>query len=372
MGLYVRNASGSREEREGNAMSKETLILSTGLFLVSAATSPAADQTPSESAPPPSTQLKNVKNADPSVILVGSTYYSVESDGSSIYVREAPSPSALNSAGRTKVWGSKPNVWAPEIIKAANTFYVYFAAGNLIDQRMYYVSSTDPTTGYSSALPLNLPDNKWAIDGIAFQFNNEWWFVWSGWAGNANVEQNLYIARMSDPATVTGGRFIISQPRERWERSVGNPYINEGPQPIKDPSGQLHIVYSGNGSWSTDYCLGDLRLAAGGDPTNARAWYKSNGCLFGAKKGLMAKGFEPVMNAKGVGHHSFLLPSGDINASPASGATSPFMYHGVPNSLQMNWSNRYWYTGTFTWTENETYCRSRSDCTTGWGLRFSE
>jgi GH43 family beta-xylosidase len=232
MGLYVRNASGSREEREGNAMSKETLILSTGLFLVSAATSPAADQTPSESAPPPSTQLKNVKNADPSVILVGSTYYSVESDGSSIYVREAPSPSALNSAGRTKVWGSKPNVWAPEIIKAANTFYVYFAAGNLIDQRMYYVSSTDPTTGYSSALPLNLPDNKWAIDGIAFQFNNEWWFVWSGWAGNANVEQNLYIARMSDPATVTGGRFIISQPRERWERSVGNPYINEGPQPI--------------------------------------------------------------------------------------------------------------------------------------------
>jgi hypothetical protein len=151
------------------------------------------------------------------------------------------------------------------------------------------------------------------------------------------------------------GRF-----RERWERSVGNPYINEGPQPIKDPSGQLHIVYSANGSWSTDYCLGDLRLASGGDPTNPRAWYKSEGCLFGAKKGLMAKGLESVRNAKGVGHHSFLLPDGDINASPAPGVATAFLYHGVPNSLQMSWSNRYWYNGTFTWTENTTYCRSRS------------
>jgi GH43 family beta-xylosidase len=352
-------------------MSREILVIPMALFLAYATGASAADQTPSGSAPPPS-QLTSIKNADPSVILVGSTYYSVESDGNNIYVREAPSPVALNTAARIRIWGSKPNVWAPEIVKADGTFYVYFAAGNLTDQRMYYISSTDPTSGYSSAMPLNLPDNKWAIDGVPFQFNNEWWFVWSGWPGNTNVEQNLYIARMSDPTTLTGGRAIISQPRERWERSVGNPYINEKPQPIKDPSGQLHIVYSANGSWSTDYCLGDLRLALGGDPTNVRSWYKSNGCLFGAKKSLMAKGLEPVRNAKGVGHHSFLLPDGDINGSPQSGAEAPFMSHGVPNSLQMSWSNRYWYTGAFAWSENATYCRSRSDCNTGWGLKFSE
>jgi GH43 family beta-xylosidase len=353
-------------------MLKQLAVISIVMLMRHAGLASAANETPSEPVPRSDTRLTKIKNADPSVISVGPTYYSVESDGNSIYVREAPSPSALNNSSVVKIWGSKPNVWAPEIVKVGSTFHVYFAAGNLTDQRMYYISSTDPTSGYSSAMPMNLPDNKWAIDGVSFQFNNEWWFVWSGWAGNANVEQNLYIGRMSDPTTVTGGRFIISQPRERWERSVGNPYINEGPQPIKDPNGQLHIVYSANGSWSTDYCLGDLRLVSGGDPTNVHDWYKSNGCLFGAKKNLMTKGVDPTLNAKGVGHHSFVLLNGEMSSSPPSGVASPFMYHGVPNNLQMSWSNRFWYTGTFTWWGNSTYCRTRSDCNTGWSLKFSE
>ena len=79
-----------------------------------------------------------------------------------------------------------------------------------------------------------------------------------------------------------------------------------------------------------------------------------------------------ALNAKGVGHHSFALLNGDIGTSPPSGVVSPFMYHGVPNNLQMSWSNRYWYAGTFTWWENSTYCRSRNDCNTGWSLKFFE
>jgi GH43 family beta-xylosidase len=353
-------------------MLEQLATISIVLLMACGSLASAANEQASEPAPRSQTQLTNIKSADPSVIRLGPNYYSVESDGNNIYVREAPSPRALNNAARVRIWGSKPNVWAPEIVKVGSTFYVYFAAGNLTDQRMYYVSSTDPTSGYSSAMLMNLPDNKWAIDGVPFQFKKEWWFVWSGWAGDTNVEQNLYIARMSDPTTVTGGRFVISQPRERWERSVGNPYINEAPQPIKDPNGQLHIVYSANGSWSTDSCLAELRLVSGGDPTNARDWYKSNGCLFGAKENLMAKGLDPTLNAKGVGHHSFVLPGGDISASPPSGTASPFMYHAVPNDLKMSWSSRYWYTGTFTWWENSAYCRSRSDCNTGWSLKFME
>jgi beta-xylosidase len=154
-------------------MSKAVLVITMGLFLAYVPAVPAANQTPSEPAPRASTQLSNIKNADPSVILVGATFYSAESDGNNIYVREAASPSALNTATRVRIWGSKPNVWAPDIVKAGGTYYVYFAAGNVTDQRMYYISSTDPTSGYSTAASLPLPDNKWAIDGTPFQFNNQ-------------------------------------------------------------------------------------------------------------------------------------------------------------------------------------------------------
>ncbi|WP_326943243.1 hypothetical protein OG439_24690 [Amycolatopsis sp. NBC_01307] len=84
-----------------------------------------------------------------------------------------------------------------------------------------------------------------------FTFGGQRWFARSGWVGDTNVEQNLYIARMSTPTNPTGARYVISQPRESWERVVGNPYMNEAPEAIKDPDGRLRIVYSANGSWRT-------------------------------------------------------------------------------------------------------------------------
>jgi len=87
--------------------------------------------------------------------------------------------------------------------------------------------------------------------------------------GDTNGEQTLFIARMSSPTTVTGARYVISHPREAWDRVDVNPptRVNEGPEAIIDPSRQLHIVYSANGSWDTNYCLADLRLRVGGNPT---------------------------------------------------------------------------------------------------------
>ena len=100
---------------------------------------------------------------------------------------------------------------------------------------MYVISSAAADSGYTAETQLALPDDKWAIDGTLFTFNGQRWFVWSGWAGDTNVEQNLYIARMSSPTTPTGARYVISQPRESWERVVGNPFINESPEADQGP-----------------------------------------------------------------------------------------------------------------------------------------
>ncbi|ADO74568.1 hypothetical protein [Stigmatella aurantiaca] len=53
----------------------------------------------------------SIKNADPSVIRVDSTYISAETEGGRIYVRTASSVDALSGAARSQIWGN-PNNWA--------------------------------------------------------------------------------------------------------------------------------------------------------------------------------------------------------------------------------------------------------------------
>jgi GH43 family beta-xylosidase len=316
--------------------------------------------------------------SDPSVIRVGATYISAQSAGGGIAVRQAASTDALAGAPARQVWSDSRGlgeVWAPEITTDGGRYYIYFSAGTGSAHRMYAISSASADTGYGAEKQLALPDGKWAIDGTAFTFSGQRWFAWSGWAGDTNVEQNLYLARMSDPVTPTGARYVISQPRESWERVVGNPYINEAPEAIKDPNGQLHIVYSANGSWSDQYCLADLRLRAGGDPAYVWDWYKSNGCLFGSHRETMMSGWDPTLYADGPGHNSFVLLNGDIGTSPPAGPRFPLMYHAVAKGTPYSWANRHWYTGTFAWWGSTVYSRANvpgptSD--TGWSLKFFE
>lgn len=314
--------------------------------------------------------------ADPSVIRVGDTYFSVQSiDDRAIGVRVASSTHDLAYATTTQVWYDDLNrgeVWAPEFIYYGGRFYIYFAAGYGSSHRMFVISSDRATSGYGRESYVTLPDDKWAIDGVPFWWNNERWFTWSGWAGDDNVEQNIYVARMSSMTGATGPRYQISQPREWWERVVGNPYINEAPQPIKDPNGQLHITYSANGSWSDSYCIGDLRLRSGGDIGYVWDWYKSNGCQFGSHQNMMMSGWDATLYYDGPGHHSFVLLYGDIDTSPPAGPTFPLMYHAVPKGTEYNWGNRHWVAGSFAWWGDSTYCRFSTTCNTGWGLKYFE
>ena len=141
---------------------------------------------PAQAAPPPPI-------ADPSVIRVGSTYYSVESADGHLYTRSASSPAALAGSERVRIWANNglQEVWAPELVRIGGRYYVYFAAGAGAAHRMYVISSNSPTGGYGQPARMSLPDDKWAIDGTAFTFENQLWFVWSGWAGDTNIELNL-------------------------------------------------------------------------------------------------------------------------------------------------------------------------------------
>ncbi|CAH0022695.1 unnamed protein product [Clonostachys rhizophaga] len=316
--------------------------------------------------------------ADPAIMKSGDYYYSANTCGSNnICVRKAKTLVGLGDGAESKtVWSDtdgKGEVWAPEIAIEDGKTYIYFAAGKSSNHRMYVISADSPQGTYSKeAKKINLPDDQPAIDGLYFKFEGKRWFVWSGWTPG-NSEQTIYICAMKSPTEATGKKYVISQPREAWEKKAG--LINEGPEVIVDPNGQLHIVYSANGSWASKYCLADLRLKKGGNPTYVWDWYKSNGCLFGSHQDNMMKGWDATVQIDGPGHHTFALADGDTTKSPGGSSKIPFVFHGVPKGTEYKWGNRNWYTGSFVWWSKTTYSRANvpgDNKDTGYSFKFFE
>ncbi len=324
-----------------------------------------------------------IHNADPSVIRVGdSTYYSVETwnNQTAIALRQASSPAGLGTATPTVLFqysSGTTAIWAPEISVVDGGYIVYFSADIGAGHRMFYAKFASDFTPAGGG-QLSLPDDQWAVDGNAFVFGGQRFFVWSGTEPGDPNEQNLYVVVMSNPTTPTGPRYRISQPHEAWERVTGGPpnnYINEAPAAIIDPDGRLHIVYSANGSWTEQYCLGDLRLVAGGYPTNVWDWHKSNGCQFGSNASNMAPDYDATLYVNGPGSHSFVLLNGDIGFSPTAAAPVPLMYHAVPKGTPYSWDNRQWFNGAFQWFHGPDYtrcCVPGSTDDAGWSIKFYE
>ncbi|MDQ3130458.1 MAG: glycoside hydrolase family 43 protein, partial [Acidobacteriota bacterium] len=122
------------------------------------------------------------------------------------------------------------------------------------------------------------PTDRWAIDGTVLTLdNNTKYFMWSGWEGFENIRQNLYIAPMSNAWSISGERVCISTPEYRWEK-VGAPYVNEAPQILKNDR-QIYIIYSASGSWTDDYCLGQLTYV-GGNVLKNDSWVKNDKPVF--------------------------------------------------------------------------------------------
>lgn len=235
--------------------------------------------------------------ADPWVVRKDGMYYYCHSRNGSIWVNTNRTlQGAVRFAGR-KVWtppSGKPwskELWAPELHFLRGKWFIYVAAddGDNANHRMVVLESetADPLGNYLFRGKISDASDKWAIDGTVLELDGKLYFVWSGWEGVVNVQQNLYIAPMSDPTTISGPRRLISEPDRDWER-IGRPFINEGPQVLQH-NGQTFIIYSASGSWTDHYCLGRLRLV-GVDPLAPKAWIKCRTPVFGGTATVFSPG----------------------------------------------------------------------------------
>ena len=255
--------------------------------------------------------------ADPWVVKQGGFYYMVQSRDGGIYVSRSPKLTEAHTNG-VRVWTppdtgwNRTHVWAPEMHFIDGRWYIYYAAGRAgppyIHQRSGVLQSvTDDAQGayvdrgmlYTGDDVATRADPKWAIDVTVRSIRGQMYAVWSGWEQNAaddKTRQHLYIARMSNPWTISSNRVKISSPVESWERGTELD-LQEGPQFLqRSAQDPLFIIYSTRESWLQHYKLGQLRLrSADADPMDPASWIKSGPV------------FSPTGEVFGVGHGSFTV-----------------------------------------------------------------
>lgn len=296
--------------------------------------------------------------ADPWTIYHEGNYYYIKSEAGSIILMRTPDITDLRNAEQKIVWTApetgnhSKEIWAPEIHNINGHWYVYVAAddGDNRNHRMFVLenASADPFEGIfkvKSKLKTDASDN-WAIDGSIFTFNDNFYFIWSGWEQpkeDRGIEtQNIYIAKMSNPWTIASDRVLLSTPEHDWERNweypdVWNPdapvYVNEGPQMLAHGN-KVHIVYSASGCWTPFYALGILTMHKDSDIMDPTSWSKAENPIFQQSE---------ENGVYGTGHNSFFKsPDGTedwilyhANDNPTDGCSNKRS----PRAQKISWSN---------------------------------
>jgi GH43 family beta-xylosidase len=243
---------------------------------------------------------------DPWVFQKDEWYYITHTTGHNLILYRTNEVSAISEADMKVIWSppfsgmNSKNIWAPELHFIDGKWYFYYAAddGNNINHRMWVLENTsaDPLTGtWVNKGEVELPDDKWAIDGTIFRLNGQLYFLWSGWEGDTNIRQNIYIAKMTNPWTAEGVRVRLSKPELNWELNGGSPAINEAPEFLQH-NNKIFITFSASGCWTDDYSLGLLSADISSDPMDPASWTKSQQPVF--VKNTSAQAFGP-------GHNSF-------------------------------------------------------------------
>lgn len=289
--------------------------------------------------------------ADPWVSYQDGYYYYTNTTGGNITLWKTKNIGSLKSAEKKVVWTPpatgpySKEIWAPELHFLNGKWYVYFAAdgGSNIDHRMYVIENAtkDPLEGtWVMKGQLNLPENKWAIDASVFENKGKMYVIWSGWKGDVNGQQDIFIAQMKNPWTAKGKRTLISEPNLPWEThgDLNNPNdvkhvnVNEGPEILKHKN-HLFLIYSASGCWTDYYALGMLTADVNANLLNASSWKKSDQPVF--KQSPENKVYAP-------GHNSFFKsPDGKedyilyhANSEPGQGCGR----HRSPRMQKFTWN----------------------------------
>jgi GH43 family beta-xylosidase len=276
-------------------------------------------------------------SADPWMIFHGGSYYYCQSakGDTGIRIRKSATIAGIAHDEGKVVWKAprrgmnSREIWAPELHFINGKWFIYYAAddGDNVNHRMWVLESTtaDPLGPYHCGGCLDT--EGWAIDGTPLVLGDgRMFFVWSGWPGKCNGQQNIYIAPMNTPLAIAGARVLIAEPNQSWER-VAMP-ICEGPQVLQN-NGKVFVVYSASASWTEDYCLG-LLTNSDGNVLNPASWIKRPSPVF-----------KKTEHVWGLGHCSFVK---------SACQTQDWIIYHAKSSRKEGWADRDVHAKQFAWT----------------------
>lgn len=287
--------------------------------------------------------------ADPWVVQWKGFYYYSNTAGSNLTLWKTADITDLRHAEKKAVWTPEPGhewskeLWAPELHRWGNKWYIYFAAdaGKNESHRNFVVEndSDDPIEGtWTFKGKVSDATDKWAIDPTIFEVHGQHYIVWSGWKGENDGEQDLFIAHMSNPWTVDSPRTLISAPTYAWEQHGDLPgrhvNVNEGPEFLTHGK-KMFIVYSASGCWTDNYSLGVLEANTNSNPLNAKSWTKQDHPFLST---------DPASSAFSPGHNGFFK-------SP-NGKEDWIIYHANPQAGQGCGNHRSPRIQRFTWDKS--------------------
>ncbi|ELS52984.1 family 43 glycosylhydrolase [Streptomyces viridochromogenes] len=263
---------------------------------------------PSASAASFANPVKSVKGADPWISYHDGNYYLVTTSWTDVItIRKSTTLAGLSTAPSVQVWKGDAasrccNIWAPELHFLNGRWYLYYVAGqNVTDynptQRSHVLESagSDPMGPYTYKGQLS---NVWMLDPSVLNVGGRLYMLGSAITDGT---QNLVIAPMSNPYTVSGAYSTISRPTHAWERQGGT--VNEGAE-VLQRNGRTFLIYSASGCWTPDYKLGQLELT-GSNPLSASSWTKKSTPVFQR---------DDAAGVYGPGHNGFFTsPDGREN-----------------------------------------------------------
>jgi GH43 family beta-xylosidase len=224
-----------------------------------------------------------------------------------IVLRRATTLQGLSTAAETVIWRRHTSgimgahIWAPEIHFIDGKWYVYFAAGatdNIWAIRMYVLEGTgaNPLTAtWTEKGQIKTGWESFALDASTFVTNGIRYLIWAQSEAGIATNSNLYIARMTNPWTITGSPTRIAVPTLSWEISGSNE-VNEGPTVIQR-NGRIFLTYSAAAT-DASYCLGLLTANATSNLLSASTWTKTATPVFASNAST---------GQYGPGHNSFTV-----------------------------------------------------------------